>query len=115
MLMTKIYQQEEKKVIELVGNAMQILDYGCGLGRYLSLFLKMGRSITGVDINPEIVNLHQNECRNVCLPNDFKTTKECFDCIILSHIIEHIYPNDLITLIDRLVPNAFTACNTVIQ
>lgn len=103
MFMSKVYAQEDNKVLELVGSATKILDYGCGLGRYLYRLNKTGQFIMGVDINPKIVKLHQEKGFNVCLPQDFYTKKQSFDCIILSHIIEHINPNNLMIFMDRII------------
>ena len=40
-----------------------VLDVGCGSGRYCAEFLKMGKTVTGVDIASEMLNLAKILCK----------------------------------------------------
>lgn len=96
---------EEKKVKEILAGfaGKKVLDYGCGQGKYLQIMRKMEIECVGVDINPEQVEDLQVQGFEVytdCSALEEKT----FDCILLSHVIEHFSGAQLVELFDSLLP-----------
>jgi SAM-dependent methyltransferase len=81
-----------------------ILDYGCGKGRNLFALKSNGFcNLTGVDLNAEMI-LHLNEQGHNCVATtDFECTKSIYDVVVLSHVIEHLAPSDLLNLLDKLL------------
>ena len=110
-LKTTLIQDEEQNLIRFVTSLdispdQIILDVGCGYGRNLNLLQSKGLKVIGVDINSVILeaNLQANlPCMTV---EHFNQTDEEYDVILMSHVIEHLQPNDLLkfmdTYLDRL-------------
>lgn len=95
---------EVRKVVEFVvthatGEA-RILDVGCGRGRYLRLLKAQGLNATGVDANPSIVNANRAAGLDCVTPDEFKRSDKQFDVLLMSHVIEHFAPDDLLLLLD---------------
>lgn len=95
---------EYKKVLQSVkDNTPQngkILDVGCGYGRYLKPLSKEFKNIVGVDANKIIRDSLTREGLKVVSPEKLDR-KERFDTIIMSHIIEHFHPEELIEMMDN--------------
>ena len=83
----------------LPNKSCSILDIGCGNGGLLSVLRDKGyRDLTGLDPSPVCVSHVREQNINAFLggifPEDFQENNmlnEQFDCIILSHVLEHIY------------------------
>jgi len=76
--------------------AMKILDYGCGLGRFLNVArIFVGHdSVYGVDVSEAGIRFAKNNLRlPACKLEDFNETEktERFDMITSFHVIEHLY------------------------
>ena len=71
----------------------KILDAGCGNGRITALFSKLAetKSITGIDINPEIAKVNLSSKRNVNIyHHDLgEPIKESFDFIYSQEVLHH--------------------------
>ncbi|MGI6423155.1 MAG: class I SAM-dependent methyltransferase [Candidatus Dojkabacteria bacterium] len=95
---------EYKKVLQFVkDNTPQngkILDVGCGYGRYLKPLSKEFKNIVGVEANKLIRDTLIQKGLKVVSPEKLDR-KERFDTIIMSHIIEHFHPEELIEMMDR--------------
>ena len=70
------------------------------MGRYLREFAAEGCNITGTDANPEIIRLTREAGYHCLSPEEFTHTSETFDMIIMSHVIEHFAPADLLHFMD---------------
>lgn len=87
----------------------KILDVGCGYGRLLKPLSDKGFVVEGVEKNQKIVS--HNQQQGICCHDfeSFDKTNNKYHTIILSHIIEHFSPPDLVEFIDyylnRLEPN----------
>ena len=84
----------------LMNGKGNILDVGCGYGRYLKHFQENGFNILGVEQNNQIVNANIEQGLNCISVESFSQSDVKFDLIIMSHIIEHFSPNDLKEFID---------------
>jgi len=82
---------------------LRILDFGCGHGKYLRALANMGCQVAGVDTNQNYIREAQSE-GFVCHSDEafLSETREIFDVILLSHLIEHLTPEQLINLIPGL-------------
>jgi len=97
------YIYEDKQVLSLfVGEEKKILDVGCGQGRYL-IPLSEKNSVIGVDISQSQLNDLSTRGFNVIHLDDIKVLNADFDFILMSHIIEHITPDNIIDFLDRYI------------
>jgi SAM-dependent methyltransferase len=80
---------------------LKILDYGCGFGQTLEALRVLNfKNLYGVDIENEAIshclgkklNIKQLDLENLKNPFEIK-----FDVIILTHVLEHISKDDIIT------------------
>lgn len=104
---------ESEKLLQMINKCaypeFRILDVGCGYGRNLTHLLSAGyANTTGVEINTEIVK-HNKERGLPCVTVDeLDRSEDKYDIILMSHVIEHFAPSDLIIFmddyLDRLVP-----------
>jgi SAM-dependent methyltransferase len=84
-------------------SALRVLDFGCGLGKFLDCFTTLGLSVTGVDTNKDYVAGARKKGYAVSTPEDFfAASHEPFDAVFLSHLIEHVSPDELVALVPRL-------------
>ncbi|WP_272970766.1 class I SAM-dependent methyltransferase [Comamonas terrigena] len=82
---------------------LRILDYGCGTGKFLDLFCSLGMDASGVDINPEYIHRAVQKGQSAYDPEYFfSTDTPPYDIIFLSHLIEHLSPDELHGLIPKL-------------
>jgi 2-polyprenyl-3-methyl-5-hydroxy-6-metoxy-1,4-benzoquinol methylase len=77
----------------------RVLDIGCGFGRQSFLLAKEGFKITGVDTNPDFIDIanelfkrHSLEGTFYCINQGSKLADEKFRQIILLEVLEHIPP-----------------------
>lgn len=83
--------------------ALRVLDFGCGLGKFLDCFAALGLDVTGVDMNRDYVASAQAKGYAASTPEDFFAARqEPFDVVFLSHLIEHVGPDELFALVPRL-------------
>ncbi|HCL00649.1 MAG TPA: hypothetical protein DHW42_11170 [Candidatus Marinimicrobia bacterium] len=79
-----------------------ILDIGAGNGDFAKALER--NDIFMVDGNPETVNKYKATYKNYChsiLP-DLPFKEKYFDMIHCSHVIEHLYPNELYNLLKEI-------------
>jgi len=113
---------ETRKVLELVGEATRqmsscrILDVGCGYGRYLRLLHEAGFHVTGVDANAEVIAANRHAGLRCLTTDELASTREEYDVLVMSHVIEHFSPNELLrfmdTYLDRLKPSGHVVLAT---
>lgn len=94
----------------------KILDIGCGYGRNLVLLRSKGYQVVGIDVNPNVIKTNLKAGFNCMTVQEFKDTNNLYDVLLMSHIIEHFQPNDLIefmdTCLDRLKPSGHLIITT---
>lgn len=78
-----------------VDSSLSGIDMGCGYGRNLEALLKRGLTVTGVDVNPELVKDCRGRGLSCISSTDFFATEQSYDWMLLAHIIEHFQPNEL--------------------
>ena len=109
---------EERAVLGFVNRSCagqpgraRILDVGCGKGRYLRLLRAVGYSPTGVEVNPDIVRANRNAGFDCFTPKQLTADAGSFDAVLMSHVIEHLSPADLVRFmdeyLDRLRPGGY--------
>lgn len=105
------YQQLEYRRVESLmrfwcsqskNETLKVLDFGCGRGKYLRLFAALGCQVCGVDANQEYVAEGRSEGYNVLTPAELKSSGMRFDVVFLSHLVEHLTPQELVELIPDL-------------
>ena len=96
---------ESEKLLMMINKCAhpesRILDVGCGYGRNLTHLLSAGyANTTGVEINTAIVK-HNKERGLPCVTVDeLDRSEDKYDIILMSHVIEHFAPSDLIIFMD---------------
>ena len=100
------YQKiEEKCLARMMARfrGKDVLDVGCGHGKYMQMLEEKGCRVTGVDINPEQVaslcKAGQRAFTPEALPTDVR-----YDLILMAHVIEHMETEDLVAFMDRYLP-----------
>lgn len=82
---------------------LRVLDIGCGLGEYLSLFGKYGCEATGMDINPEQVKNLAAKGYDARLPENMPDGS-MYDVLFMSHVIEHMPPAEMVAHFRKWLP-----------
>lgn len=95
---------EQQRVIAFVERAVgkggRLLDVGCGYGRNLRILRGRGIDAVGVEVNPAIVTAVAAAglpCETV---KEFQRSTAKFDVLLMSHIIEHFPPHELLGFMD---------------
>ena len=114
------FDSEYQKMISLIKKhtrpSASLLDVGCGFGRYLKPLKEAGFEVCGVDANEHVVEALKQDGFTCYLPNDFEKNEHQYDVIVMSHIIEHFTPKDLLSFMDtylsRLKPGGYLFIST---
>lgn len=96
---------EQKRVIAFAERAVsgkggKLLDVGCGYGRNLKILRERGIDAVGVEVNPTIVKAAVASGLPCKTAEDFECEPETFDALLMSHIIEHFPPRELLGFVD---------------
>ena len=81
-----------------------VLDIGCGAGRYLE-FLRP--NATGIDHNPKMIEYVRGKGFKAYLPEDFffcESNHEYYNTLLFSHILEHMSFDDARLLLLKYLP-----------
>lgn len=81
---------------------LRVLDFGCGRGKYLRCLAELGHQVEGVDANPDYVAEGRAAGFEINSPDELLAGDASFDIVLLSHLVEHLPPAELATLIPRL-------------
>jgi len=99
---------------ELKSKKVKILDYGCGFGQNIIAMKKEGYlNVYGVDIEKNAIDYCLTKKMNVkeLDLNDLKNPFNIkFDFILLSHVIEHIPKNEIVSVL-AFIKKEFLALN----
>ena len=78
-----------------------ILAVGCGFGDRLKIMRSEGFNAAGVDINRRAVQANRDNGFSCFLPDEFDRTEGLYDVVLMSHIIEHFAPDELLEFMDH--------------
>ena len=97
---------ETPQVMDMLDRALDgargpVLEVGCGYGRYLRPLGELGVDALGIDVNPEIVRNNRNAGLKTMSPEEFQAAPQRARVILMSHVIEHFQPRDLLEFLDR--------------
>jgi SAM-dependent methyltransferase len=82
---------------------LKVLDYGCGRGKYMRCFAELGFEVSGADLNTAYVAEGRAAGFATLTPEELLADpRPRFDIIFLSHLVEHLDPEDLTALVPRL-------------
>lgn len=88
-----------------------VVDVGCGYGRTLRALRHAGLDAVGVDVNPEIVASNKRDGLKCFTPDELELQGLKADVLIMSHVIEHFAPPDLLKFLndylELLVPGGY--------
>lgn len=84
-----------------ISHQARVLDVGCGRGRYLRILSGVGFDVTGVDVNRELVQANREAGLRCVTTEEFSRTNETYDVVLMSHVIEHFAPKDLVPFLDN--------------
>jgi SAM-dependent methyltransferase len=89
------------KILKLINLPIdaKIIDVGCGYGRILRFLKENGYNPIGVDVNEDIIKINNQNGLKTISVSDLKKKKN-YDLIIISHVIEHLPPNELLNFLD---------------
>ena len=90
------------KQLKREGKLGLVCDFACGKGRYLFPLREMGVKAVGFDINQDLLQKLTAAGLEVYHSSELKNSSQKFDCLVLSHIIEHFMPRDLQNLFDEV-------------
>src|SRR3989338_4450611 len=90
-------QNEEKNLVRFFSKIprsadMNVLDVGCGYGRNIRLLGEIGYNVLGVEVNEAIVKSNKKSNVKCLTVEEFDKTSELYDVVLMSHVIEHFYP-----------------------
>jgi len=76
-----------------VEKGQRLLDFGCGNGSFLKRARRVGWDVVGVDLDPKAAAVGLNNGLDVRIGGMeiLDSSKEKFDVITLSHVIEHVH------------------------
>lgn len=110
---------EAKNLLTLVASLnlkpeQRILDIGCGYGRYLKLLKDNGFNSVGIDVNASIVKANLANGLNCMTSEEFDKSSDSYDLVIMSHVIEHFPPPELLHFIEHYVERLKTGGHLII-
>jgi O-antigen biosynthesis protein len=85
-----------KKMLNLVGDSKEVVDFGCATGYFSNLLQKKGCVVTGVEINIDAAKVAEKYCKKVVVADlDFVSVtdilpSQMFDVAVFGDILEHL-------------------------
>ena len=96
-------KREIEKILGRFDRTASVLDVGCGFGSKLEILDKLGfKNTLGVEKNKHLVSCGVENGFNIVDLEQFNEnySKQQFDLILMSHIIEHFQYDDLIEFLE---------------
>lgn len=85
-----------KKMLPLVGEFKQVVDFGCATGYFANLLRAKGCQVTGVEISPDAAKIAEQYCEKVIVTDlDFESIAnllphQTFDVAVFGDVLEHL-------------------------
>jgi O-antigen biosynthesis protein len=85
-----------KKMLDLIGDGKEVVDFGCATGYFSKLLQKKGCTVTGVEINVDAAKVAQKYCQQLVVADlDFVSVTDIlpsqkFDVAVFGDILEHL-------------------------
>ena len=79
----------------------RVVDVGCGYGRTLRALRQAGMEAIGIDVNPRIVAINKKAGLRCFTPEEFERLAMDADVVVMSHVVEHFAPRDLMAFMDN--------------
>ena len=76
----------------LAGDAFahrSVLDVGCGTGQFVQMMSGRAKSVEGIDVSTECINIARSNALN-CSLKDFLSVTSTYDVITMWHVVEHL-------------------------
>jgi SAM-dependent methyltransferase len=115
------FDTEARIIVDMVKRASaaaegraRILDVGCGYGRNLRALNGAGLSVTGVELNEEIVTANRRSGLACMTVAEFEASAARYDVVLMSHVIEHFAPAALVVFMDGYLDRLETGGRLVI-
>jgi SAM-dependent methyltransferase len=78
-------------------------DVGFGRGKFLDLASGIGYTVHGVEVNTDYIAAAQNKGYHCVHVSELQNVTQKFDVILISHVIEHLHPEELIKILDSYI------------
>ena len=85
-----------KKMLDLIGEQKQVVDFGCATGYFANLLNSKGCIVTGVEINSDAAKIAEKYCKKVVVTDlDLASITEIlpsqeFDVAVFGDVLEHL-------------------------
>ncbi|MBT3262168.1 class I SAM-dependent methyltransferase [Candidatus Woesearchaeota archaeon] len=107
-----LFESEEEKILPLIGNVKgkQVLDLGCGTGRYSVLLAKRGAIVTAIDFSEEMIEVAKTRAKKEGVRINFIVLDirkklpvlEKFDLILSMLVLNHFkHPNLILNKVNK--------------
>lgn len=93
----------QQKLIDSFKDSASILDVGFGQGKYLDLAKAIGYKTYGIDVNESYVNESIKNGHLCYLISEIDKIDTKFEVVLMSHIIEHLQPSEIISVIEKYI------------
>ena len=92
---------------EVMAGCAPVLDVGCGLGYFADLLQERGVECVGLDIDPAMVeaNAERGHAAHVGNHASINALGRKFGGIHISHVVEHLWGEELIELLEQCAAN----------
>jgi SAM-dependent methyltransferase len=85
------------------GSSRHFLDVGFGRGKYLDLAKDLGYTSSGIEVNREYINNASAKGYSCFHLDSIDDIKFKFDVILISHVIEHLKPEQLVDVLETYI------------
>lgn len=101
----KTYDPEFSQIMKWIDDLRSsgtktLLDVGCGYGRFLVPLHQKGIDATGVEVNEDSRKFLASKGIAAQSIEEYQASSKKYDVILMSHIIEHFSPNDLLNFLN---------------
>lgn len=100
----KYYEAELKRAGVLDKRDLNVLEVGFGNGDFMTLCKRRGWSVTGTEINPELVTVARSAGFDARAASDLDGLEaDSFDLVVTIDVLEHIPPEGTVSFLQSLI------------